>query len=236
MSQNTSVLDIVERIAHAVPFFALVLSIFAFILAQSAARRSGQRQLEQDIFHLRERLVSKEIRQARRTVKSSPAIIREARSDYLPSACDKAYLDKPHVIEKLNIGGARDLDEFTDAYAKIISVVANMVAIMPRRRRGSLARLWRKETADLYGQMQGVLGATDEARWELNKEMFLWPLNREMLSRDELNLLHDESIVRQLDRLNANRRKRSTKRRKKTVELKLPHYPLSDHHLEVDQE
>lgn len=195
--------DLVSDLIAAV---ALAVSLVALARAVRASRRAGRDEASQKILHLRERLLSPELRAARRVIVFSPPIIRAAGDDYATYSHSRAYLSDAGALAAAARGGAQDADTFTDAYSRIFSAIAEMAAALPAPRDLALRRLWRKQTSDLYGHMSEMLRCLDEARWELSKHLLLWPLDRETLGETP-TLLSDESVTRQLEKLNAGKHK-----------------------------
>jgi hypothetical protein len=203
-----------------VAIVALLVSIIALVRAARVAKRDGLRALDQALLEMREHLVSRDLRKARRAIGFAPPIIRAAGNDYAPWSPTRTYLRTANAAQALQSRGARDHDELVDAYAEIMLAVAQMGNTAPRRRTGYLARRWREASVALYGQLDEVLASTGESRWELNKFDSLWPLDRETMQSEKITLLSDEVVAQQLKYLNSRRD------RVHAAELRLPHHPL----------
>lgn len=215
--------DVLALFSKALPYVAvgaLAVSIVALVTSWSVATSSRISALRNEIRELESSLLSPEIRAASRCVVHSTPIIRAAGGDYSPWAHDKSYLKNPNVVEAIDKGGAVDADRLADAYSLICMSVSHAASISPSRRKGTLAKFWRQNSIGVYGQLDELLHATDEVRWELSKNALLWPLDRNTIDVEKVTLLSDQYLERNVSYLNSRRD------RKIATAILIPHYPL----------
>lgn len=217
----TAVIPFLSSVLPFVTLGTLAVSIVALVNSRSAATSSGISALRGEMRKLESFLLSPETRAARRRVVESPPIIRAAGGDYSPLAGNTSYLGLPGIGTAINNGGARDADELADAYSLICMSMSHAASLAPSRKRGRIAKFWRRNSIALYGHLDEMLSSTDEVRWELNKIPLLWPLDRNKLDSNKSTLLSDSNLKRNIDYLNSRRNQGIA------PEIQIPHYPLS---------
>jgi hypothetical protein len=215
---------VIPILSKALPYAtagALAVSIVALATSWSSATSSGIRALREEMRELESSLLSPEMRSALRCVAHSAPIIRAAADNYSPWAHDKSYLNNANVVAEVEKGGARDADHLADAYSLICMSVSYAASIVPARKQGRLAKFWRHNSIAVYGQLNELLGATDEVRWELNKSASLWPLDSNTIGGKKLTLLSDQNLARNVNYLNSRR-----DIKKVATGIRIPNYPL----------